>query len=72
MAREYIGKDLWGKDMYMYHSCNKVYVDHEKNGKVTRTASAEVDNDIIMLFGINRASGAYIYDEIRRRYGRRL
>ena len=72
MAREYIGKDRWGKEMFMYHSCTKVYVDHEKNGVVTRTSSVEVGNDIIMMFGISHVSGAAIYDEIQRRYGRKL
>lgn len=72
MAREYIGKDSYGKDMYMYYSCNKVYVDHEKNGVVTRTAFVEVDNDIIMMFGSKHISGAFIYDVIRKRYRKKL
>lgn len=70
MVREYIGKDGRGREMYMYHGCSKVYVDHEKKGVVVKTTSIEVSFDIVMMFG--KRCGAYIYDEISRRYGRKL
>ena len=69
---EYIGTDRYGREMYLSHSCNKVYCQHVKNGKVVRTSSLDVDNDIIMMFGSRHIIGAYIYDEINRRYRRRL
>lgn len=69
---EYIGTDDYGREMYLSHSCNKVYCQHVKDGKVVRDSSVEVDNDIIRMFGARHISGAYIYDEIHRRYHRKL
>ncbi len=69
MNGENIGTDRYGRTMRLYHSCNTVYCDHIKNGKVVRTKQAQVDNSIILLFKASRTSGAYIYDEIFRRYG---
>lgn len=69
MNGENIGTDRYGRTMRLYHSCNTVYCDHIKNGKVVRTKQVHVSNDIILLFGAPHTSGAYIYDEIYRRYG---
>lgn len=69
---EYIGIDVYGRKMYLSHACNMVYCQHVKNGKVVRTTSVEVSNDIIMMFGSKHTSGAYIYDEIYRRYRKKL
>ncbi len=69
MNGENIGTDRYGRTMRLYHSCNTVYCDHIKNGKVVRTKQAQVDNSIILLFNAPHTSGAYIYDEIYRRYG---
>ena len=58
--------------MRLYHNCNTVFCDHIKDGKVTKTGQQKVDNSIIMMFGASHTSGAYIYDEIKRRYGKSL
>lgn len=72
MGGEYIGTDRYGREMRLYHSCNTVFCDHIKNGRVVRTGQQKVDNSIIMMFGARYTSGAYIYDEIKRRYGKSL
>ena len=72
MGGEYIGTDRYGREMRLYHSCNTVFCDHIKNGRVVRTGQQKVDNSIIMMFGARHTSGAYIYDEIKRRYGKSL
>lgn len=69
---EYIGIDVYGREIYLSHACNRVYCKHVKNGKVVRTNSVEVSSDIVMMFGARRTSGAYIYDEIYRRYRKKL
>ena len=69
---EYIGIDVYGREMYLSHARNRVYCKHVKNGKVVRTNSVEVSNDIVMMFGARHTSGAYIYDEIYRRYRKKL
>lgn len=70
MHKENIGTDIHGCTMHLYHSCNMVYCDHIKNDKVARTNKIKVDNDIILMFSASNTSGAYIYDEIHRRYGK--
>jgi hypothetical protein len=70
--REYIGKDYYGHDMYLYHYCNTVYCDHVKNGKVMRTKSLIVDNDIVNQFHVPTITGDRIYQEIKQRYHRKL
>lgn len=30
---EYIGIDVYGREMYLSHACNRVYCKHVKNGK---------------------------------------
>lgn len=72
MSNENIGTDRYGRTMRLYHSCNTVYCDHVKNGKVVRTNQIKVDNGIILMFSAPHTSGAYIYDEIHRRYGKWL
>lgn len=72
MYKENIGTDTFGRKMELYHYCNEVYCDHIKNGKVVRTNHIIVDNNIIKLFAASGVSGAYIYDEIKRRYGKKL
>lgn len=72
MYKENIGTDRHGYTMRLYHSCNTVYCDHVKNYNVVRTNQIKVDNDIILMFSASHTSGAYIYDEIYRRYGKRL
>jgi hypothetical protein len=72
MEAEYIGKDGYGREMRLYHSCNTVFRDHIKNGRVVRTGQQMVDNRIIMMFGARHISGAYIYDEVKRIYGKSL
>lgn len=72
MYKENIGTDRYGRTMRLYHSCNTVYCDHAKNDKVVRTSQIKVDNDIILMFSASHTSGAYIYDEIHRRYGKWL
>lgn len=69
MYKENIGTDRYGRTMRLYHSCNTVYCDHVKNDKVVRTKEVQVDDDVISLFNAPHTSGAYIYDEIYRRYG---
>ena len=64
-----IGKDRYGREMRLYHSCNTVYCDHIKNGKVVTEKQIVVDYSIILMFSASLTSGAYIYDEIHRRYG---
>lgn len=70
--RDYIGKDYYGHDMYLYHYCNTVYCDHVKNGKVMRTKSLIVDNDIVNQFHLSTITGDEIYQEIKQRYHRKL
>lgn len=72
MNGENIGTDRYGRTMRLYYSCNTVYCDHIKNGKVVRTNQIKVDNNVILLFGAPHTSGAYIYDEIHRRYDKWL
>lgn len=72
MYKENIETDRYGRTMCLYHSCNTVYCDHVKNDKVVRTSQIKVDNDIILMFSASHTSGAYIYDEIHRRYGKWL
>lgn len=72
MNDENIGTDRYGRTMRLYHSCNTVYCDHIKNGKIARTSQIKVDNSIILMFGAPHTSGAYIYDEIHRKYGKWL
>ena len=72
MYKENIGTDRYGRMMRLYHSCNTVYCDHVKNDKVVRTNQIKVDKDIILMFSAPNTSGAYIYDEIHRRYGKWL
>lgn len=72
MYKENIGTDRYGRTMRLYHSCNKVYCDHVKNDKVVRTNQIKVDSDIILMFSAPNTGGAYIYDEIHRRYGKWL
>nr|DAH79083.1 MAG TPA: hypothetical protein [Caudoviricetes sp.] len=69
MYKENIGTDRYGRTMRLYHSCNTVYCDHVKDGKVVRTKEVQVDDDVILQFNAPHTSGAYIYDEIYRRYG---
>lgn len=69
MYKENIGTDRHGYTMRLYHACSMVYCDHVKNDKVVRTNQIKVDNDIILMFSASHTSGAYIYDEIYRRYG---
>lgn len=64
-----IGKDRYGREMRLYHSCKTVYCDHIKNGKVVTEKQIVVDYSIILMFSASLTSGAYIYDEIHRRYG---
>lgn len=72
MYKENIGIDTFGRKMELYHYCNDVYCDHIKDGKVVKTGHITVDNSIAMMFGSPHTSGAYIYDEIHRRYGKKL
>lgn len=72
MNGENIGTDRYGRTMRLYHYCSMVYCDHVKNDKVVRTNQIKVDNDIILMFSDPHISGAYIYDEIHRRYGKWL
>ena len=72
MYKENIGTDRYGRTMRLYHSCNTVYCDHVKNGKVVKTNQIKVDSDIILMFSALLTSRAYIYDEIHRRYGKWL
>jgi hypothetical protein len=51
MNGENIGTDRYGRTMRLYYSCNTVYCDHIKNGKVVRTNQIKVDNNVILLFG---------------------
>lgn len=67
-----IGTDVYGRKMDLYHFHNEVYCDHIKNGNVVRTNSITVDDRIIRMFSAPYTSGAYIYDEIKRTYGRTL
>lgn len=69
---EYIGTDCYNRKMELYHIGNEVYCDHIKNGVVVKTNSITVDNRILGLFGSPHTSGAYIYDEITRVYGKKL
>lgn len=50
MYKENIGTDRYGRTMRLYHSCNTVYCDHVKDGKVVRTKEVQVDDDVISLF----------------------
>lgn len=73
MRREYVGKDAHGRCMYLYHSCTKVYCDHEDSkGKIRFTTSLEVSNEIMMQLNIAKLPWADVYEEIRRKYKRRL
>lgn len=72
MIGENIGTDRYGRTMRLYHIGTTVYCDHVKNGSVVRTLQQEVDNSVIMMFNASHISGAYIYDEIKRRYGKSL
>ena len=72
MYKENIGVDGYGRTMRLYHAYSMVYCDHVKNDKVVRTNQIKVDNDIILMFSAPHTSGAYIYDEIHRRYGKWL
>lgn len=72
MSKEYIGTDCYNRKMELYHIGNEVYCDHIKNGVVVRSKSITVDNRILGLFGRSHMSGAYIYDEIARIYGKKL
>lgn len=72
MNKEYIGTDCYNRKMELYHIGNEVYCDHIKNGVVVKTNSITVDNRILGLFGSPHTSGAYIYDEIARMYGKKL
>lgn len=72
MESEYIWIDVYGREMRLYHYCNEVYCDHIKNGKVIKKTHIHVDNDIVKMFRNQNNSGAYIYDEIKRRYGKSL
>ena len=72
MGGKYIGKDGYGREMRLYHSCNTVFCDHIKNGRVVRTGQQKVDHRIIMMFGSRNISGAYIYDEVKHKYGKSL
>ncbi len=72
MNKEYIGTDCYNRKMELYHIGNEVYCDHIKNGVVVKTNSITVDNRILGLFGNSHTSGAYIFDEIARMYGKKL
>lgn len=72
MSKEYIGTDCYNRKMELYHIGNEVYCDHIKNGVVVKTNSITVDNRILGLFGSPHTSGAYIYDEVARMYGKKL
>ena len=74
MSKEYIGTDSRGNKMYLYHYNVVVYCDHisRKTGDVIKTGVCEVDSSIVRLFTEPLVSGAYIYDEIERRYGKKL
>ena len=72
MYKENIGVDGYGRKMRLYHACSIVYCDHVKNDKVVRTNQIKVDYDIILMFSAPHMSGAYICDEIHRRYGKWL
>lgn len=72
MTGEYIGIDKYGRKMFLYHTCNTVYCDHVKNDKVVKTNKIKVENRVILMFDAPHTSGAYIYDEIKRRYGKSL
>lgn len=72
MSKEYIGTDYYNRKMELYHIGNEVYCDHIKNGVVVKTNSITVDNRILGLFSSPHTSGAYIYDEIARMYGKKL
>lgn len=50
MYKDNIGTDRYGRTMRLYHSCNTVYCDHVKDGKVVRTKEVQVDDDVISLF----------------------
>lgn len=59
--------------MYLYHYGKVVHCDHMKeDGFVARKSTIEVDDRIIAMFGNARICGAYIYDEIKRIYGKEL
>ena len=72
MSKEYIGKDCYNRKMELSRIGNVVYCDHIKNGVVVKTNNIMVDNRILGLFGSSHTSGAYIYDEIARMYGKKL
>lgn len=67
--KEDIGTDRYGRKMLLYYQGRSVYCDHVRYGKVERTNSICVDDSIIRMFSCQNISGAYIYDEIHRRYG---
>lgn len=69
MNGQVIGKDRYGRTMRLYHSGDTVYCDHIKEGVYTQHRTLKVDHYIIMMFHTSGISGAYIYDEIKRRYG---
>ena len=55
--------------MFLYHSCTKVYCDHEDSkGRVRRKTSLVVDNEIMMMINVAKLPGVEVYQEIRRRY----
>lgn len=58
--------------MYIYHYGKVVHCDHVKDGKVAKKNMLEVDDRIIAMFGNARICGAYIYDEIKRIYGKEI
>lgn len=74
MSKEYIGTDVKGNKMFLYHYNMVVYCNHisQKTGKVIKSGVVEVDSRIIRLFGESHISGAYIYDKIERLYGKKL
>lgn len=67
-----IGIDIYGRKMELYHYRNEVFCDHIKNGQVVRRNHITVDESFVRLFYAPHTSGAYIYDEIKRKYGRAL
>lgn len=74
MNKEFIGKDAKGNKMYLYHLNTVVYCEHVDNqtGNVLKTGVTQVDSNIVRLFSCPHVSGAYIYDEIQRIYGKKL
>ena len=68
----YIGTDVYGRAMYLENVGNHVRCTHIKEQRAVSINDIEVSSDIIRMFRNPQISGAYIYEEIRRRYGKRL